>query len=122
MTITVVSAQPHSSPVFSSPNMDVSSVYTASGQSDQVNRQSGDTASEPSLKQVQQAVEQANAQAAQSRPVKVSFGYEQKLNQLYVQITDQDTGKVVREIPSKDFIKHKLAMREMIGLILDKTA
>jgi len=41
---------------------------------------------------------------------------------LYVKIVDQNSGAVVREIPSKDFIRHQIALREMIGLILDKKA
>jgi len=52
----------------------------------------------------------------------ISFAYEEKLNQLYVKIVDQNSGAVVREIPSKDFIRHQIALREMIGLILDKKA
>lgn len=50
----------------------------------------------------------------------IGFNYEKKLGQLYVQVTDNATGAVIREVPSKDFIKHKLAMQEMIGLLLDK--
>ncbi len=50
----------------------------------------------------------------------IGFNYENKLGQLYVQVTDNVSGEVIRELPSKDFIKHKLAMQEMIGLLLDK--
>jgi len=52
----------------------------------------------------------------------IGFNYEEKLGQLYVQVTDSVSGDVIREVPSKDFIKHKLAMQEMIGLLLDKQA
>lgn len=69
---------------------------------------------------VQKSVEQANQQIAQSNE-KLSFSYEQKLGMFYVQVTDQGTGEVIREIPSKNFVQHRLAMQEMIGLILDKT-
>jgi len=72
---------------------------------------------------VQKAVQQANVEMASSNSsVDISFGYEEKLGQLFVQVKDQNSGEVIREIPSKDFIQHKIAMREMIGLLLDRTA
>jgi len=72
-------------------------------------------------KDVQQAINQANETLAlQGSNESIAFTYEAKLGQLYVQIKDQTTGDVVREIPSKDFIKHQIAIREMIGLLLDK--
>jgi len=74
-------------------------------------------------KSVQQAVNQANQMLTTSGSSEtISFAYEEKLNQLFVKIVDQNTGAVVREIPSKDFIRNQIALREMIGLILDKKA
>jgi len=74
-------------------------------------------------KSVQNAVNQANQMLASvGSNETISFAYEEKLNQLYVKIVDQQSGAVVREIPSKDFIRHQIALREMIGLILDKKA
>ncbi|EAU55673.1 flagellar protein FlaG [Mariprofundus ferrooxydans] len=74
-----------------------------------------------SLKDVQQAVQQANASLPGSNEA-ISFGYEEKLGQLYVQVTDKHSGAVIREIPSKEFIQHSVFMREMIGLLLDRKA
>jgi len=72
---------------------------------------------------VQRAIEQATRQLESAGlSEKIGFGYVQELNLLYVQVKDAQSGEVIREIPSKDFIKHQLAMREMIGLLLDKTA
>jgi len=74
-------------------------------------------------KSVQEAVNQANQMLASSGSNEtISFAYEEKLNQLFVKIVDQNSGDVVREIPSKDFIRHQIALREMIGLILDTKA
>jgi len=74
-------------------------------------------------KSVQEAVNTANQMLASAGSNEtISFAYEEKLNQLYVKIVDQNSGAVVREIPSKDFIRHQIALREMIGLILDKKA
>ncbi|MDX8388598.1 MAG: flagellar protein FlaG [Ghiorsea sp.] len=71
--------------------------------------------------QVKQVVSEANTALAGSNE-SVAFHYEKKLGLLYVQVTDNQSGEVIREIPSKDFIQHRLAMREMVGLILDKEA
>lgn len=74
-------------------------------------------------KRVQEAINQANQMlAASGSNETISFTYEAKLNQLYVKIVDQHSGAVVREIPSKDFIRQQIALREMIGMILDKKA
>jgi len=74
-------------------------------------------------KSVQEAVNTANQMLATTGSNEtISFAYEEKLNQLFVKIVNQESGAVVREIPSKDFIRHQIALREMIGLILDKKA
>jgi len=74
--------------------------------------------SEQELKQV---VQQANRSFAGSNE-SVSFTYEEKLGQLFVQITDSTSGEVIREVPSKEFIQHQVAMKELVGLFLDKQA
>ncbi|MDX8389700.1 MAG: flagellar protein FlaG [Mariprofundaceae bacterium] len=81
------------------------------------------TEKQPSEQEVQKAVEQATQEIASlGSSETIGFSYEKKLNLLFVQIKDLDSGEVVREVPSKDFIKHQIAVREMIGLILDKKA
>jgi flagellar protein FlaG len=68
---------------------------------------------------VQKAVNEVNLDLAGSNET-VALNYEKRLGLLYVQVTDNQSGEVIREIPSKDFIAHHIAMREMIGLFLDK--
>lgn len=70
---------------------------------------------------VRQAVDKANAAMAGSNE-KVGFGYDKRLGLLYVQVLDKQTGSVVREIPSKDFIEHQVYMKELAGMILDRKA
>lgn len=74
--------------------------------------------SEQELKQVIQQVSQSFAGSNEA----VSFTYEEKLGQLFVQITDSTSGEVIREVPSKEFIQHQVAMKELVGLLLDKQA
>ncbi|ATX82963.1 flagellar protein FlaG [Mariprofundus ferrinatatus] len=70
---------------------------------------------------VKEAVAQANARLTAASSERLSFGYEERLNRLYVQIKDNATGEVVREIPPKKLIEQQAAMSEMIGMILDKS-
>ena len=72
-----------------------------------------------SEKEVQKAIQEVSSNLG-SANVSIGFSYEKKLGQLFVLVTDSKSGEVIREVPSKDFIKHKLAMQEMIGLLLDK--
>ena len=74
-----------------------------------------------SEQELKQAVQQANQSFAGSNEA-VSFTYEEKLGQLFVQITDNASGEVIREVPSKEFIQHQVAMKELVGLLLDKQA
>ena len=71
--------------------------------------------------ELKQAIQQANQSFAGSNE-SVSFTYEEKLGQLFVQITDSTSGEVIREVPSKEFIQHQVAMKELVGLFLDKQA
>lgn len=70
---------------------------------------------------VRHAVKQANIEFAGSNE-KVGFGYEKRLGLLYVQVLDKNTGDVVKEIPSKEFIQHQVFMKELAGMLLDRKA
>ncbi|NWF38577.1 flagellar protein FlaG [Mariprofundus sp. NF] len=116
--------QMQSSLVLSSPNMGQAGVRpavqpTKAPVSSEQNVQAAEK--KVTEQEVQKAVSQVNQEMAGSNE-DISFGYEQRLGMLYVQVTDKNSGKVVREIPSKEFIQHKVAMREMVGLLLDKMA
>lgn len=74
-----------------------------------------------SEQELKQAVQKANHSFAGSNE-SVGFTYEEKLGQLFVQITDSTSGEVIREVPSKEFIQHQVAMKELVGLLLDKQA
>ncbi len=128
-----------SSPVLSSPNMNISTptkapiVVQTSVPSAQrlvqqpvqqsvqqsVQQQGVDQGKQPSVQDVQKAVARANSTVANSNH-SITFGYEQKLGQLIVQISDKATGRVIQQLPSKEFIQHQIYMREMVGLLLDK--
>ncbi|WP_018293472.1 flagellar protein FlaG [Mariprofundus ferrooxydans] len=121
----VIDANIPRSPVLSSPIMGAAVVISGNQQQAtppvSVEQAQARPEQKVSLKDVQQAVNNANASLPGSNE-SISFGYEEKLGQLYVQVTDKQSGAVIREIPSKEFIKHSVFMREMIGLLLDKRA
>jgi len=118
-----------SSPVLSSPNVGTASAKVGSPQvsrqpvpaEQNVQQNVKSMERKVSEQEIRQQVAKANVEIAGSNE-NISFGYAEKLGQLFVQVTDAKSGEVIREIPSKDFIQHRLAMREMIGLLLDKKA
>ncbi|MDQ6998002.1 MAG: flagellar protein FlaG [Mariprofundus sp.] len=112
------------SPAISSPGAGVATGKSAGGESSapiiekKVVQEAG---GQPSLKDVQQAVKQANISVQGSNET-ISFGYEEQLGQLVVQVSDKATGQLIQQLPSKDFVQFQLHMRAMIGLLLDKQA
>jgi flagellar protein FlaG len=134
MALTIANVTQSISPASSSPSVDVrsSSVASPGAPVVQAAQVKVPVSNEPSLKvqqdaqkrqpteqEVQQAVAEANSKFSGPNE-KIAFGYEKRLNMLIVQVQDRNTGEVVREIPPQEFIDFKVAMRERIGLLLDK--
>lgn len=67
-------------------------------------------------------IARANAQMTAAGNQHLSFGYEERSNRMYVQIKDNVSGEVIREIPSRKLIEQQADMSEMIGMILDRNA
>jgi len=77
----------------------------------------------PQPKETEPAVKQAVAQANQvmtESSRSISFGYEEKLGQLIVKVTNTNNGEVIGEFPSKALIQAQVAMHDMVGLLIDK--
>jgi flagellar protein FlaG len=53
---------------------------------------------------------------------RLSFSYNEKLSQVVVKIIDNDTDKVVREIPPVELQHCYEHIREVLGLLFDKSA
>jgi flagellar protein FlaG len=134
MALTIANVTQSISPASSSPSVDVRSSAGAPAAAPVVQQTPVKlpVSNEPSLKaqqdaqkkqpteqDVQQAVAEANSKFSGPNE-KIAFGYEKRLNMLIVQVQDRNTGEVVREIPPQEFIDFKVAMRERIGLLLDK--
>jgi len=76
---------------------------------------------QPTVQQVQRAVAQANTQVAGLHE-NISFGFVKELGQLVVQVTDENSGEVIRQFPSKEFIANQIAAKAFLGMLLDKQA
>jgi len=68
---------------------------------------------------VNEVIESMNA-FIQPSHTSLKFELHEKLNDYYVQVIDDDTKEVVREIPSKKVLDMYAAMKEYMGLIIDE--
>ncbi|WP_227937257.1 flagellar protein FlaG [Alkalihalobacillus deserti] len=50
----------------------------------------------------------------------LKFSFHEELNEYYVAIIDQQTNEIVKEIPPKKLLDMYAAMKETIGLFIDK--
>jgi flagellar protein FlaG len=78
-----------------------------------------------SLSQGRQAIEAAIEQANKSlatTSLAVRFSIEGDTNRIVVRLTDQDTGRVVRQIPSEDQLAVQAKLRELVGVLFNERA
>ncbi|MCG7334321.1 flagellar protein FlaG [Sporosarcina sp. ACRSM] len=71
------------------------------------------------LEKAQQLTESMNT-FLESANTQLRFKLHDKLNEYYVTIIDMKTDEVVREIPSKKLMDIHAAMREFLGLLVDR--
>ncbi len=50
----------------------------------------------------------------------IKFGFNDKIDSMYVDVTEKSTGRLIRQIPSKETMKIAEKMKEIIGMIFDK--
>ena len=53
---------------------------------------------------------------------RLSFNYNEDLEQMIVKVIDRDTDKVIKELPPNELQRVHLRIREAIGLLLDESA
>lgn len=77
-------------------------------------------------KQKEMAAEQA-AKAAQELQdrldemgTKLSFAIDKQSDSIVIQVTDQKTGKLVRQIPSQEMLDLKAKLEKLMGILFDK--
>jgi flagellar protein FlaG len=62
---------------------------------------------------------QASLEMLQQKNTHLDFSVHEKTDRIMVRITDQDTGDVIREIPSEEFLNLAAKLQEMVGLMFD---
>ncbi|MGP1579994.1 MAG: FlaG family protein [Wolinella sp.] len=50
----------------------------------------------------------------------VKFGYSDDIESLYITVSERDTDRVIRKIPSDEAMELMAKMREIVGIIFDK--
>ncbi|WP_331773985.1 FlaG family protein [Sulfurospirillum sp. 1612] len=50
----------------------------------------------------------------------VTFGYNDKINSMFVDVMEKSTGKLIRKIPSEEAMHLSEKMKEIVGMIFDK--
>lgn len=68
---------------------------------------------------VQDATEKLNEQM-QELGTSIRFGYNDKLESMYVNVMELKTGEVIRKIPTEQVMKLSETFKEAIGVLFDK--
>ncbi|NOX14545.1 MAG: flagellar biosynthesis protein FlaG [Epsilonproteobacteria bacterium] len=50
----------------------------------------------------------------------VTFGFNDKIDILFVNVMERSTGKIIRRIPTEEAMKLSEKMKEIVGMIFDK--
>jgi len=50
----------------------------------------------------------------------IMFGFNDKIDAMFVNVTERSTGRVIRKIPTEEAMKLSEKMKEIVGMIFDK--
>jgi flagellar protein FlaG len=78
------------------------------------------SASSVSQGEVESAVNELN-ERLQSNEIQVAFTVDKGSGKVVVQITDNDTGELLRQVPSEESLKFARSVSKGVGVLLDKT-
>ena len=73
----------------------------------------------PSKEELKNTIENLNKHM-DSLDTNVKFGFDDKIEQMFVNVVERSTGKIIRKIPSEEAMKISEKMREIVGIIFDK--
>jgi flagellar protein FlaG len=62
---------------------------------------------------------QASLEMLQRKNTQLNFSVHEQTDRVMVKISDRETGDVIREIPSKEFLDLAVKLQEMVGLMFD---
>lgn len=73
-----------------------------------------------SAKELGKVVDDLNKWVQQTQSTHLQFRLHEQLKEYYVEIVDDHTKEVIREVPSKKILDVAAKMQEMIGLLIDE--
>lgn len=71
------------------------------------------------IKELKEALAKLNLMI-EFTPVRLEFSYNESANRMVVKVVDQESGKVLRQIPPEKVLETMQRIREFIGLLLDE--
>ncbi|MEZ0328295.1 MAG: flagellar protein FlaG [Dissulfuribacterales bacterium] len=78
---------------------------------------------EPQKKLTQQDIEDLQKKLPDTPTTRFTFKFDEKSKEMVVQVIDKKTDRVIRQIPPEEFLKIKMAFKELMrGTLLDKKA
>jgi len=68
---------------------------------------------------IQKSIEKFN-EMDDTHNLDVKFAYNDKLNQVYLNVIDKNTGETIRKLPSEEAMKIAENMKDLVGALFDK--
>lgn len=82
--------------------------------------QGGDERQQEGLSEKLADIAQKLNEQMDSLDTNVRFGYSDKINSMYISVTEKSTGREIRQIPSEEAMRLAEYFRDVIGMIFDK--
>jgi flagellar protein FlaG len=82
-------------------------------------KQDSQNSQEDMEKTLSQTVEDLNKQM-ELLDTNISFGFNDEINLMYVNVMEKSSGETIRKIPSEEAMKLSAKMKEIVGMIFDK--
>lgn len=83
----------------------------------QVNQQSNKEENDPA--KLSETVSELNKQMDLLN-TNITFGYNDKINQMFINVIEKSTGKIIRKFPTEEAMSLSAKMKEIVGIIFDK--
>jgi flagellar protein FlaG len=59
-------------------------------------------------------------ETSQALNLDVKFAYNEKINEVYINVTNKQTGEVIRKLPTEEAMKIKESMKDLVGVLFDQ--
>ena len=73
----------------------------------------------PGKEELKNTIEHLNKHM-DSLDTNIKFGFDDKVESMFVNVMERSTGKIIRRIPTEEAMKISEKMKEIVGMIFDK--